>query len=292
MNTEIKVTKPVVTLMQLEGMDPVAARKMIAQDAIDGINARYYIAVPGMYFSRIEEEKIEKILDLGKGPGKWPRADALPGGVLFNSNSADEDAREALVKAPKAACGVCALGTMLLSSIYRFNSCTVKDIGFVTGSTFGFEPRRYLQKFFSREDLAWAEACFEGKVYYLDKETFYNRESALRVVHFYAMYRYDPDARLLAIFQAMLESEDGHFVPPAPSKEFLEEVQKGNFDDFDIPEEGNNRFDDDEEDEEEEFEDDEDEEDEEEEFEDDEDEEDDPGEYELDDEEDFDDEEE
>lgn len=110
----------------------IEQRKRIAKDVLAQLNAKRFIAEQGVYVSNM---------------GPQPK----------NVN--------AKVQTPKQ-CNVCAIGSIFVSAVDRYNRLEVKDLGCYSGTT---EPRpanllKYLNKWWSEEEMRLIETAFEGEV--------------------------------------------------------------------------------------------------------------------------------
>jgi hypothetical protein len=116
----------------------------------------------------------------------------------------------------QAGCGVCAVGACFVSAVLRFDALEFSPYNGMDDP----QMRRYLDQWFSREQLGLIETAFEGKVFHpdgdggdlediLDDD---ERDRYSRALDFYGQYMTDSAARLRAIWMNVAINK-GTFTP-------------------------------------------------------------------------------
>lgn len=126
---------PTITMMDLSAMEPAAARMLVAQDALDLLEAGAIQARSGSYIN------VELPYDLD---GSTPV--------------------HLLAETWLGQCPVCALGAVLVATVRRFDDLVIKHLAnynTLKGGC-GRQLVGYLSKFFSGEQLDLIEVAFEG----------------------------------------------------------------------------------------------------------------------------------
>lgn len=199
-----KIAKPSVEKLDLADVDNKTARKMIAQDILNYLDARFMIANKNSYII-VPEANFEKF-------AQDPNCKDVPVRYPFTYDDReqirDESAREYVEAFP--ACGVCAIGSLLIATILRFNVITLRDLGGVA-IKHRKNAMQYLQKFFTPIELGMMEACFENGSYveWMDYEEGRIVRNSSAWSEFFRKFN-TPDERLRAIMQNILDN-DGEF---------------------------------------------------------------------------------
>jgi hypothetical protein len=189
----MKKTVPVVTMMDLNAMDPAEARVLIAKDALKLIRAGTLIPQSGTYVSL-----------------------AIPGDIPD-----DTQVHVFLEDALPDGCYVCALGAVLIATTRRFDMLTVRAFKEFDGpnesTSFDRIPLAdYLEKFFSKKQLDLIEVAFEGSTHVYGVDMGYLTEEELKAV---VLFRTDHDVAysrpcLMAILQNIIDNNGTFVVPP------------------------------------------------------------------------------
>jgi len=164
-------------------------RVAIAKDVISKLNKKRYEAEQGVYCAA------KDII--------WPE---------------DEHTEiQTMLKGKK--CNVCALGSLFVSAIDKYDKLMFDDPTFD-----GINSRNdtYLKRFFSGPQLDLMESAFERDHMGVDSYDYTPTKTA--AVAFGCRYDF-PDARLRAIMNNVIRN-DGKFIPPKPTKRELQELEE------------------------------------------------------------------
>lgn len=170
-------------------MSPERQRVTIAKDVIALLLAEEITAKKGVYME----------LDNGIETKFWP-----DGGLSAPLDKTGKVQLHKLIESSET-CDVCGIGACFVAAVRRADNLQVKDLRF---SGDDGAMRRYLQQWFSLDQISLIEAAFEKKfVYYAGNNT----QKGFRAEDFGKDYAED-GPRLQAIFQNIVDN-DGEFIP-------------------------------------------------------------------------------
>jgi hypothetical protein len=146
-----KQAVPAVTMMALESLKPEEARVLIAKDVLELLTMGAIEAKHDTYVNREIPRHIPTSTQMHKVVDDWLA-------VHFESDK----------------CAVCALGSLMVATVRRFNDWTVREL--LAGTDAYLPDRRritsYLERFFSKGQLDLIEIAFENTtdIYGIDED--------------------------------------------------------------------------------------------------------------------------
>ena len=156
----------------------------VCKDVIANLRSRKLQAAQGIYVSQDVSDAITEIdqdeVSLQKVLKKWLK--------------------------PRRQCQVCALGSLFISKVDRYNKCNVSPWDVL--SPYGIEFNKQLSEIFSREQQSMIESAFETE----PGEKYWDPECAIgKAIEFGAKYK-NPTTKLIAIMNNIIKN-GGTFKP-------------------------------------------------------------------------------
>lgn len=162
---------------------------IIAKDVIANLNAKHFYATQGQY---CVIPGISNQIRTGVG-----------GSRVCNLQTYLKTLKE-----EKKPCGACALGSMFLAKVDRFNKCDIDNTSFGATNDYLVNVANHLTDAFTKHELGVIEAAFETRRLGL---AYKMRKSTKKAITFGSRFN-DADVRLRAIMKNIIDN-NGEFLP-------------------------------------------------------------------------------
>lgn len=134
-------------MAEVKKLKLLAKRRLLAQDVLRGLEEKVLSPVSGRYLDKRIPKNVEAMSTLQENLD----------GVTLPLNFDD-----VLQYVPAQHCQVCVIGSLVIASLRRYNSCTFRDFETIVDPENTESLFDHLKMYFEEDDLALMEIYFEG----------------------------------------------------------------------------------------------------------------------------------